>query len=101
MLGAAAAEAIENATDTEVAAISSHGRGQAETAAIAADDQADADDAGTAPLTRAQRERAILEGTDYDPDKRGNDDTNPSAGQARRDDYREPEISRGDEGIER
>jgi len=103
VIGAAAAEAIENATDTDVAAISSDGRDAtaAETAAIAAEGQADAGDAGSAPLTRAQRERAVLEGAGYDPDERVNDDTSTSAEQARRDDYRAPEISRGDEGIER
>lgn len=102
-IGAAAAEAIENATDTDVAAISSDGRDAtaAETAAIAAEGQADAGNAGSAPLTRAQRERAILEGAGYDPDERVNVHTSTSAEQARRDDYRAPEISRGDEGIER
>ena len=100
VIGAAAAEAIENATDTDVAAISSDGR-DAAAAETAAEGQADAGDAGSAPLTRAQRERAILEGAGYDPDERVNDDTSTSAEQARRDDYRAPEISRGDEGIER
>ena len=102
-IGAAAAETIDNATDTDVAAISSDGRdaAAAETAAIAAEGQADAGDAASAPLTRAQRERAILEGAGYDPDERVNDDTSTSAEQARRDDYRAPETSRGDEGIER
>jgi hypothetical protein len=70
-----------------------------ETAATATDETSS--DGTGAPLTRAQRERAILDGAGYNPDDRASDDANTTAEQARRAEYRAPESTRGDEGTER
>lgn len=105
-IGAAAAAAVESQTGTDAAAITSDSRDEtaAETATIEADGQADADNTTAAPRvssSRSERNRATLEGAGYDPDERASDADNSAAEQSRRDDYRAPEVSRGDDGIER
>ncbi|WP_051596475.1 ATP-dependent DNA helicase [Curtobacterium sp. UNCCL17] len=104
-VGAAAAAAVESQTNTDTAAITTDGRdaAAAETSAIAAEGHTDVEEAAAPRISssRSERNRATLEGAGYDPDERASDADNGAAEQARRDEYRAPEISRGDDGIER
>lgn len=63
-----------------------------------------ADEETSAPVsgtTRAERERRLLEGAGYDPDKRATPEEIKAREEKRRTEYRDTSQTRGDEGLER
>ena len=55
----------------------------------------------TAGTTRAERERRLLEGAGYDPDKRATAEEIKAREEKRRAEHRDTRQTRGDEGLER